>query len=465
MGVCKPFIPQSIVHIRTVMDNMEEASRDGFTSKRGFILSCIGSAVGMGNIWRFPIMVCIWGGLTFLIPYFIFVVLIASTGVISEFALGRSAGSGPIGAFGRCTQVGLGRRRLGERIGIIPVVGSLALAIGYTCVMAWVLKYTYMAFTGDLSAMGEDMAAIGGMFDSTASAWGANSWVLITVLVTLLIMSLGVAGGIERANKVMLPILYALFIGLGIYIFTLPGSELGYEYILTLDPTGLLNPLVWIFAFGQAFFSLSVAGNGSVIYGSYLSRKESIPNCARYVALFDTIGAMMAAMVIIPAMAAAGGQLDTAGPGLMFIYLVQVFNGMAGGQVIGVVFFVCVTFAGLTSLINLYEAPVAYIQERFRKSRASSSLVILAIGCAVALCIQAVVSDWMDAVSIYVCPLGALLAAVMFFWIAGRDYVLESVNEGSRKPIGRWFFPAGKYVYCTLAIVALVAGALFGGIG
>ena len=273
------------------------------------------------------------------------------------------------------------------------------------------------------------------------------------------------AGGIERANKVMLPILYALFIGLGIYIFTPPGSELGYEYILTLDPAGLLNPLVWIFAFGQAFFSLSVAGNGSVIYGSYLSRKESIPNCARYVALFDTIGAMMATMVIIPAMAAAGGQLDTAGPGLMFIYLVQVFNGMAGGQVIGIVFFVCVTFAGLTSLINLYEAPVAYIQERFRKSRALSSLVILAIGCAVALCIQAVVSDWMDAVSIYVCPLGALLAAVMFFWIAGRDYVLESVNEGSRKPIGRWFFPAGKYVYCTLAIVALVAGALFGGIG
>ena len=444
---------------------VEEIEREEFTSKRGFIMSCIGSAVGMGNIWRFPIMVCIWGGLTFLIPYFIFVVLIASTGVISEFALGRSARSGPVGAFGKCTEIGLGKRRIGETIGIIPVLGSLALAIGYTCVMAWVLKYTYMAFTGDLVGLGEELGPIVGMFDSTASAWGANVWVILTAVVTLVIMSLGVAGGIERANKFMLPILYALFIGLGIYIFTLPGSELGYEYIFTLNPEGLLNPLVWIFAFGQAFFSLSVAGNGSVVYGSYFSKKESIPSSARYVALFDTIGAMMAAMVIIPAMAAAGGQLDTAGPGLMFIYLVEVFNGMAGGQIIGAIFFLCVTFAGLTSLINLYEAPISYIQERFRRSRAVSSLVMLVVGCAVALCIQAIVSQWMDAVSIYVCPLGALLAAIMFFWIAGRDYVLESVNEGARKPIGGWFFPTGKYVYCALAIVALVAGALLGGIG
>ena len=444
---------------------VEEVEREEFTSKRGFIMSCIGSAVGMGNIWRFPIMVCIWGGLTFLIPYFIFVVLIASTGVISEFALGRSARSGPVGAFGKCTEIGLGKRRIGETIGIIPVLGSLALAIGYTCVMAWVLKYTYMAFTGDLVGLGEELGPIVGMFDSIASAWGANVWVILTAVVTLVIMSLGVAGGIERANKFMLPILYALFIGLGIYIFTLPGSELGYEYIFTLNPEGLLNPLVWIFAFGQAFFSLSVAGNGSVVYGSYFSKKESIPSSARYVALFDTIGAMMAAMVIIPAMAAAGGQLDTAGTGLMFIYLVEVFNGMAGGQIIGAIFFLCVTFAGLTSLINLYEAPISYIQERFRRSRAVSSLVMLVVGCAVALCIQAIVSQWMDAVSIYVCPLGALLAAIMFFWIAGRDYVLESVNEGARKPIGGWFFPTGKYVYCALAIVALVAGALLGGIG
>ena len=155
-------------------DETTETQRDQFRSKRGFILASIGSAVGMGNIWRFPAMVSLWGGLTFIIPYLIFVVLITATGVVAEFALGRAARAGPSGAFGMCTELRWGNRKLGERIGLIPVVGSLALAIGYTCVMAWITKYMVMAFTGDLSDMGQDMGAISGMFDATSSAWGAN---------------------------------------------------------------------------------------------------------------------------------------------------------------------------------------------------------------------------------------------------------------------------------------------------
>lgn len=445
---------------------MAEAEvRDGFTTKRGFIVSCIGSAVGMGNIWRFPILVCVWGGLTFLIPYFIFVVLIASSGVMTEFALGRATRSGPVGAFGRCTEKRFGTRRPGEALGLIPLLGSLAMAIGYTCVMAWVLKYTVLSFTGDLTALGQDMGAVTGMFSSTASAWGANGWVVLSAALAALILGFGVSRGIERANNIMVPILYVLFVCLGIYVLTIPGSEAGYHYLFTVDMSMLANPLLWVFAFGQAFFSLSVAGNGSVIYGSYLSEKESIPSAARYVALFDTLGALLAAFVIVPAMAAGGGDLKEAGPGLMFISLVNVFNGIPMGQAVMAVFFVCVTFAGLTSLINLYETPVAYLQERFGIGRRVSSLTILVAGCAVALCIQALVSDWMDAVSIYVCPLGALLAAIMFFWVAGDRFALDSVNEGAEKPVGRWFVPVGKYAYCTLAIVALIAGALLGGIG
>ena len=132
----------------TVKNNTQQ--RDGFSSKWGFILACIGSAVGMGNIWRFPIMVSIWGGMDFLIPYFLCVLLIGSTGVIEEFALGRSTGAGPIGAFGRCTEVRNGNRKLGETIGLIPILGSLSLAIGYTVVMGWIFKYTKMSFTGEL---------------------------------------------------------------------------------------------------------------------------------------------------------------------------------------------------------------------------------------------------------------------------------------------------------------------------
>ncbi|HWP51628.1 MAG TPA: sodium-dependent transporter [Clostridia bacterium] len=446
-------------------DNATSATRDGFQSKWGFILACIGSAVGMGNIWRFPALVSAWGGLTFLIPYFIFVVLIASSGVIGEMALGRSTGAGPIGAFGKCTELRTGKKNFGEGIGLIPVLGSLALAIGYTCVVGWIFKYTFMSFTGGLVAMGRDMNIIGSTFGATASGWGNNLWLVIAVVANFTIMALGVAGGIEKANKVMMPALFILFVGLSIYISLLPGAADGYKYIFTINPAGLANPKLWIFAFGQAFFSLSVAGNGTVIYGSYLSKTEDLPSSARNVAIFDTLAALLASFVIIPAMAVGAAELSSGGPGLMFIYLINVFNGMPGGQIVGIVFFICVLFAGVTSLVNLYEAPVATLQERFGMKRLPAVIIIGVIGCFVALCIQAIVSDWMDVVSIYICPLGALLAGIMFFWVAGKKFVQESVNQGAKKPIGSWFYPMGKYVYCACALIALIAGAFLGGIG
>lgn len=219
-----------------------EHKRDGFRSRSGFIIACIGSAVGMGNIWRFPMLVSTWGGLTFLLPYFIFVILIASTGVIEEFALGRAGGAGPMGSFGMCTELRYGKRRIGERIGYIPILGSLALAIGYTCVMGWIFKYTFMSFTGDLFSMGQDMDVINGTFGGTASAWGANIWIIVAIAASFAIMSFGIAGGIEKANKVMMPVLFALFLALGVYIFTLDGSSDGYKYILTINPKGLADP-------------------------------------------------------------------------------------------------------------------------------------------------------------------------------------------------------------------------------
>lgn len=439
--------------------------RDGFKSHWGFILACVGSAVGMGNIWRFPILVSSWGGMTFLIPYFIFVVLIASTGVIEEMALGRAAQAGPIGAFGKCTEVRTGNRKVGESIGIIPVLGSLALAIGYSCVIGWILKYTFMSFTGDLHGMGQDMDIIGGTFGSTASWGGNNLWLVIAMVVSFGIMALGVANGIEKANKVMMPILFFLLVGLAVYIMTLPGATNGLRYIFTVNPAGLANPMLWVFAFGQAFFSLSIAGNGTVIYGSYFSKNEDIPKAARRVALLDTIASLLASFVIIPAMAAGNAELSTGGPGLMFIHLVRVMNGMPGGRLVGVVFFVCVLFAGVSSVINMYEAPVATMQEKFGMKRLTATITIGVIGTVVALLIQHIVSEWMDVVSIYICPLGASLAAIMFVWVAGKKFALDNVNMGASKPIGSYFYPLTKYVYVACSLVALVLGAVFHGIG
>lgn len=446
------------------MSKNTKTTRDGFQNRWGFILACIGSAVGMGNIWRFPYLVSAWGGMTFLIPYFLFVLLIGSTGVAGEMALGRAARTGPIGAFGMCTEK-KGNRKLGEAIGILPVLGSLALAIGYSVVMGWIIKYMVMGISGGLFAMGQNMDTIGGTFGVTAGAWGANLWIVVALVVAFAIMALGVAKGIEKCNKVLLPLLFFLFVGLGVYIATLPGSVEGYKYIFTINPAGLADPKLWIYAFGQAFFSLSVAGNGTVIYGSYLPENEDIPFSARNVAFFDTLAALLAAFVIIPAMAVGSAELSSGGPGLMFIYLVNVMNGMPGGRIIGMIFFICVFFAGITSLINLYEAPVETMQARFKLKRAPAVAITIAFGGAVALCIQAITSGWMDVVSIYICPLGALLAGIMFFWVAGKDFVMEQVNRGAGKPIGSWFFPLSKYVYCSLALIALFAGALLGGIG
>ena len=461
-------------------------NRDGFQSKWGFILACIGSAVGMGNIWRFPIMVQKYGGMTFLLPYFLFVILIGASGVIEEFALGRRAGAGPVGAFGMCTNDRFGKKTPGEAVGAIPIIGSLMLAIGYTVVLGWIFKYTWMGISGSLFGLGTDMGAIGGAFGATApeaetlgEALGMMSsngffgigngvWQLFGLVVSLIIMAMGIAGGIEKANKIMMPVLFFLFLGLGIYIFTLDGSGEGYKYIFTLKPEGLLDPEVWVFAFGQAFFSLSVAGNGSVIYGSYLSKSEDIPSSARNVAIFDTMAALLAAFVIIPAMAVvlgSGINEVKGGPGLMFVYLVNVFNAMPGGRTIGMIFFICVLFAGVSSIVNLYEAPVAFLQEKFKMKRIGAVATIGVIGAIVSIAIQPWTSQWMDVVSIYICPLGAMLAGIMFFWIYKKEHALDAVNEGGKKQIGSWFYPLGKFIYVPLALLALILGAWYGGIG
>ena len=413
------------------MSNQTLEQRDGFKSKWGFILACIGSAVGMGNIWRFPIMVSTWGGLTFLIPYFIFVVLIGASGVIEEFALGRRAGAGPVGAFGMCTEERTGSKKSGELIGAIPIIGAMMLAIGYTVVLGWIFKYTWMSISGSLYAMGQDMSVIGPTFGAAAPeantlgeaigmmasngffGIGNGVWQLIGLVVSLIIMAMGIAGGIEKANKIMMPVLFFLFVALAIYIATLPGASEGYKYIFTLNPAGLLNWQVWLFAFGQAFFSLSVAGNGSVIYGSYL------PN---------------------------------------------VLNGMPGGRIVGMIFFIAVLFAGLSSIVNLYEAPVAFLQEKLHLGRNPSVAIIGGIGAVISVMIQPWTSQWMDLVSVFICPLGAVLAGVMFFWVLKKETALDAVNEGrtaGKKAVDKWFYPLGKYGYCLLALIALIGGAAY----
>ena len=439
--------------------------RDSFNNKWGFILACIGSAVGMGNIWMFPTRVSMYGGGSYLIPYFIFVALIGFTGVIGEMSFGRATKSGPVDAFGyACETKNKNKRKLGEAIGFIPVLGALAMAIGYTVVMGWILKYMIGAFTGKTLAPA-DTEGFAASFGSMASAFGNNVWQIVALVIGIIILMFGVGRGIEKANKIMMPVFFILFAVLGIYVAFQPGAIEGYKYIFRVDPEAFADPKTWIFALGQAFFSLSIAGNGTLIYGSYLSDNEDIPAAAGRVALFDTIAAMLAALVIIPAMATTGAQLNQGGPELMFIFLPALFKSMPGGYIVAIIFFVAVFMAGLSSLINLYEAPIATIQEKLHLGRKASCTIIAAIALVVSICIQGIVSGWMDILSIYICPLGAGLAGIMFFWVCGKKYVETQVNTGRDKKFTDKFYPICKYIFCPVCFLVLILGIVLGGIG
>lgn len=438
--------------------------RDSFRTRTGFIIACIGSAVGMGNIWLFPARVSSLGGAAFLIPYFICVIVIGFTGVIGEMAFGRAMGAGPMGAFGKATEMRGKGKKLGEGLALIPVLTSFALAIGYSVVVGWILKYLVGSLSGELF-QASSVDEFGGMFNAVAGSFGNVGWHIVALVLTFVIMTYGIASGIEKANKVMMPLFFAMFVGMAIYISTLPGASAGYHYLTHPDWSYLLNGKTWVYALGQAFFSLSLAGSGTLVYGSYLKKDVDVPTSARTVAFWDTMAALVAALTIIPAMATAGQELTSGGPGLMFIFLPNVFAQMPGGNLVIIIFFLAVTFAGLTSLVNLFETPVEAVQTKFGLSRKKSVAIVAVIGSSIAICIEGIVSGWMDIFSIYFCPIGAAIAGILFFWVCGKDFVREQVDMGARKKLGNWFEFASKYVFCGLTIAVLVFGTLLGGIG
>lgn len=438
--------------------------RDQFRSRLGFIIACIGSAVGMGNIWMFPYRTGTFGGAAFLIPYFIFVVLLGFSGVIGEMAFGRGMKTGPMGAFTQAMELRFGKKgRLpGKVIGAVPVIGSLGIAIGYSVVVGWFLKYLFAAVTGTLTKV-ED---VGAYFGELAVDFGSVGWQLLGLGLTFIIMILGVTRGIEKMNKIMMPVFFLFFVILLVRVVTLPGATEGFRYMFVPQWEQLGNVKTWVYALGQAFFSLSLAGSGTIVYGSYLKKDTDVVSCAKNVAFFDTCAALLAGMVVIPAVFAFGLDVSS-GPPLMFITLPAVFQQMPFGGVFAVIFFVAVLFAAITSLMNLFETPIEALENQLKISRGAAVAVIALISAAVGIFIESgdSVGAWMDAVSIYIIPLGALLAAIMFFWVCPKGYAREQVEVGREKPLGRWFEPVTKYIFVGITLLVYVLGIFFGGIG
>ena len=446
------------------MKEKETDARGEFRTRLGFIIACVGSAVGMGNIWMFPYRTGEFGGSAFLIAYFIFVILLGFSGVIGEMAFGRSVKSGPIGAFTKAMEMRFGPkgRIPGKIIGMIPVLGSLGIAIGYSVVVGWFLKYLWGTISGELM-QAEDMGAY---FGELAVDFGSIGWHFLGLLLTFAIMLMGVSKGIEKMNKVMMPIFFIFFILLLIRVVMLPGAAEGYRYMFVPRWEELGNIQTWVYALGQAFFSLSLAGSGTIVYGSYLKKDIDVVSCAGNVALFDTCAALLAGMVVIPAVFAFGLDVGS-GPPLMFITLPAVFQQIPFGALFAVIFFIAVIFAAVTSLMNLFETPIEALQSELKLSRRTSVCIVALIAAAVGVFIESgdAVGGWMDAVSIYIIPLGALIAAVMFFWICPKGYAREQIQMGREKKVGKWLEPVTKYVFVGITFAVYVLGIFFGGIG
>lgn len=440
--------------------NADNKGRETFSSKYGFILACIGSAVGMGNIWLFPYRVGQFGGFAFLIPYWICVIILGFAGVTGEMAFGRAMQSGPVGAFKKSME----RRgkNHGDILGLIPVIGSLGVGIGYAVVVGWFIRFLVGSITGGLVGAQDS----GAYFGEIAGSFGSVPWHIIALILTFVIMNAGISKGIEKVNKVMMPLFFILFALLAIRVIFLPGSSSGYKFMFNPDWSALKNPKAWIYALGQAFFSLSIGGSGTVVYGSYLKKDVDVIDSAKYIAIFDTVAAMLASLVIIPAVFAFNMDPGS-GPPLMFITMPEIFKQMPAGSLFATIFFVAVFFAGITSLVNLFETPIEALQSKFKFSRAKAVATIATIATGVGLFIESgdVIGTWMDFVSINIIPLGAIVAAIMFYWICGKGFATEQIQMGREKTVWPWLEPLGRYVFCGVSIFVYIAGIILGGIG
>ncbi|MDQ1354661.1 MAG: neurotransmitter:Na+ symporter, family [Acidobacteriota bacterium] len=345
------------------------SNRENWGSKIGFILAAAGSAVGLGNIWRFPYMTGKMGGAVFLVVYLGAVIVVGLPIMIAEIALGRATNKNPVGAYTAIKPKGGWKL-----VGFLGVLTGVMIFSFYSVVAGWSVGYFFKAITGELNNI--DSAKAGEIF----STFVANGpWqVILTgffILITALIVVMGVTKGIERMSKIMMPALFVILILLVIRSVTLPNAGIGLEFYLKPD-FSKINPEVVIAAMGQAFFSLSLGMGAMMTYGSYLSKKDNIPSAGGWVALLDTSVAVLAGFMIFPALFSVGGIQPTEGPGLVFQVLPIIFSKIPLGIIVGPLFFLLLILAALTSTISLLEVPVAYLIDERKWSRKKANLVV-----------------------------------------------------------------------------------------
>ena len=433
-------------------------STRNFASRWGFILASVGSAVGMANVWGFPNKLGSNGGGAFLLIYLMFVVIFSYVGLPAEFAMGRRAATGTLGAYENAWATrGKTAGKVGGLLAWLPLAGSLCIALGYAVIVTYILKALVDSLVGTL--MSADAGAWFGAFSS--APYGVIPYHVIVVVGTLLTLYLG-ARSIEKTNKIMMPLFFIIFLILAVRVAMLPDVSEGYRFMFTPRWEALKDPMIWIWAMGQAFFSLSVTGSGMIVYGAYLSKDEDVVGVAQHTALFDTIAAVVAALVIIPACFSYGLDVG-AGPSLLFVTLPTILQDIPLGRLFAIILYLAMIFAGISSLQNMFEAVAESLLHKFPKLSRTAVLAFLCVLClGIGIFMEPISKwgPWMDLVSIYIIPIGATLGAISWFYVMKKEDLLAAVNTGSKKARGALWYNVGRFVYVPFALV-LCCVALF----
>ena len=440
--------------------------RGNFSNKIGFVLAAAGSAVGLGNIWRFPYLAAKYGGGTFLLVYLILAVTFGFSLMIAEIAIGRKTGLSAIGAF----------KALDKRFGAVGYLAAIIPIIifpYYSVIGGWVIKYLVTFCSGG------GMAAANDNYFGTFAAGTAEPLIYFFIFIafTALVVWFGVEKGIEKVSKVMMPILVVLTIFIAIYGLTLDGAKDGLIYYIKPRLSDFTFKTV-IAAMGQLFYSMSLAMGIMITYGSYMKKENNLESSVRQIEIFDTAIAFLAGLTIIPAVFAFSGGDKAAlgkGPSLMFVTLPKVFDSMPFGSVIGTVFFVLVLFAALTSAISLMETIVSIFSDKLGWSRHKATLIVFI--CAVAIgvlpCLGFGVLDFihigamtildiMDFVSNSILmPICALFTCILIgFVVKPKAVIDEATRNGEEFKSRNLFVVVIKWVSPICLVLILISSIL-----
>ncbi len=440
--------------------------KDNFSSRLGFVLAAAGSAVGLGNLWRFPYLAAKYGGGSFLLIYLILAVTFGFALLTTEIAIGRKTGKSALYAFGK----------LNEKWSFIGVLASAVpiIIMPYYCVIGgWVIKYAWVYITGSGAAAAGDDFFTGFISQPVEPI----AWLVVFILASMAIILLGVNKGIENLSKILMPLLVVLSVVIAIFVITRPGATAGLVYYFKPD-LSKMSANAFLAALGQLFYSMSLAMGIMITYGSYMKKEDDIEASVRNVEIFDTGIAFLAGLMIVPAVFVFNnGDTEAlkAGPTLMFITLPKVFDSMAGGHMIGAVFFILVFFAALTSAISLMETVVSIFVEKTGKSRKFITIcvtiytILMAVPSSLGFGIWSHISvkglsilDMWDFLSNSVLmPIVALLTCIFVGYVVKTNIVTDEVKASTDKfKSEKLYVVLIKYFSPILIVLILISSIL-----